>query len=87
MPHLETANSVVRLLRTETVLATEIREGDILIEQGRVVQVTKIERTEYKDDAFFLNFETENAGEGYLKNIILISYGEATIVAREGLAA
>ena len=90
MPHLETAGELAQALRTERIPASEVREGDVLIGQGRIVLVSKIEHIETpSQEHCFLVFDEEPVPgdrDGYLRSITLKPSETATIVSRRCLA-
>lgn len=89
MPHLDTAQDLAQYLRTQEVPATEVREGDILIGQGRVVLVSRIKRIEYGPSCF-LEFEAEPCPrdpDEYIRCIALKPTDGAIIVERGALRA
>jgi hypothetical protein len=84
MPHITEALWLAQCLRRESIPANEVRVGDILVGQGRVVLVTKIDRHEWGPQCN-LCFETEPTRDGYEKCIVLPEGGIAEIIPRESL--
>lgn len=84
MPHITESLWLAQLLRRDAIKASEVKVGDVIVGQGRVILVTQIERCEYGPKCY-LTFERTPTRDGYEKSISLPIDGEVEIIPRENL--
>lgn len=85
MPFIKYIEALTPFLKTEKVLAEDVKEGDIIILNG-IVHVNKSpKRTSYPHGPQYIIFEEEILNDGYIRVSVAKTMDWITIISRKAL--